>query len=184
MFAKLVLLFTIIPILELTLLVTLGNQIGLPITLAIVVTTALLGATLGKYQGLTAWRKIKAELAKGQLPQDSLLDGLAVLIASAFLITPGVLTDLAAFTLLFPVTRAPVKRFIRKRIDRWMEKEQVGLFSGFGGDLFGAPEDLYYDHAAGNAPQRGDDIVMRESGDNTSKTKQKPELVLDHIEVE
>lgn len=142
MFAKLVLLFTIIPILELTLLITVGNYIGLPITLGIVVTTALLGATLGKYQGLTAWRKIKAELASGQLPQDALLDGLAVLIASAFLITPGVLTDIAAFTLLFPATRAPIKKLLRKRIDAWLAKEQVGFFGGFGGDLLG--ESSYY----------------------------------------
>ena len=148
MFAKLVLLFTIIPILELTLLITVGNYIGLPITLGIVVTTALLGATLGKYQGLTAWKKIKAQLATGQLPQDALLDGLAVLIASAFLITPGVLTDIAAFTLLLPATRAPIKKLLRKRIDAWLAREQVGFFGGFGGDFLGSAGDYAHEDAS------------------------------------
>ena len=63
MWAKLLLVFTIVPIIELTLLITLGNKIGLEPTLAIVVTTALLGATLGKLQGTRAWHRIKQDLA-------------------------------------------------------------------------------------------------------------------------
>lgn len=120
MWAKLLAIFTIVPIIELTLLITLGDKIGLEPTIAIVVTTALLGATLGKLQGGRAWRRIKEDLATGQLPQDSLLDGLAVLIASAFLVTPGVLTDIAAFTLLTPFTRAPIKKLVRKRVEKWL----------------------------------------------------------------
>lgn len=169
MFAKLVLLFTIVPIIELTLLITVGNYIGLPITLAIVVTTALLGATLGKYQGLTAWKKIKAQLATGQLPQDALLDGLAVLIASAFLITPGVLTDIAAFTLLFPATRAPIKKLLRKRIDAWLAKEQVGFFGGFGADMLG--ESSYYEREEAAFDEGG--VVFEETHVTLEKNGQK-----------
>ncbi len=133
MWAKLLALFTIVPILELTLLITVGNYIGLLPTIAIVVTTALAGATLGKMQGLRAWRRIKEELANGELPKDSVLDGLAVLIAAAFLVTPGVLTDVAAFTLLFPVTRKPLKGLIKKRLDGWLGVESTSFFPGFGG---------------------------------------------------
>ena len=164
MIAKLVLLFTIVPILELTLLITLGDYIGLPWTIAIVVTTALLGATLGKYQGLSAWRKIKAELSAGQLPQDALMDGLAVLLASAFLITPGVLTDLAAFTLLLPATRAPLKRLLKRRIDRWLESEPIGMFTGFGGlggeMLMEGYEDPYAEESE-EVARRGEVIIER-----------------------
>ncbi len=183
MFAKLVLLFTIIPILELTLLITVGNYIGLPVTIGIVVTTALLGATLGKYQGLTAWKKIKADLATGQLPQDALLDGLAVLIASAFLITPGVLTDLAAFTLLFPVTRQPVKKLIRKRIDAWLAKEQVGFFSGgFGGDFLGGDTQMYDDYY--QRPQTDDVIIEPAPSKKESKSTDKAQQpVIETIEM-
>ncbi len=178
MFAKLVLLFTIVPIIELTLLITLGNYLGLPITLGIVVTTALLGATLGKYQGLSAWKKIKAQLATGQLPQDALLDGLAVLIASAFLVTPGVLTDVAAFTLLFPVSRAPIKKLIRRRIDAWLDQEQVGFFGGFGGDMLGGLDDPY---AAGYGDSRGDDIIIEPA--QTTQKKESEEVVMEVLEI-
>lgn len=180
MFAKLVLLFTIIPIIELTLLITLGNYIGLPATLVIVVTTALLGATLGKYQGLAAWKKIKSELASGQLPQDALLDGLAVLIASAFLVTPGVLTDVAAFTLLFPVTRAPIKRLLRGRIDKWLEKEQVGFFGGFGPDMLSGFDDPYM--SQGQAKE--DDIIIEPmpTAQKQSK-KESDEVVMEVLEI-
>lgn len=180
MFAKLVLLFTIIPLIELSLLVTLGTKIGLVPTLVIVAVTALLGAGLGKYQGLKAWRGIKEELARGQLPQDSLLDGLAVLLASAFLVTPGVLTDFTAFILLIPVTRAPVKKLIRKRVDKWLEKENMGFFSS--GPSFGF--DNYHtstDYSSSYAHSRSDDIIIEPS---TKQDTHEPEVVFEQISSE
>ena len=147
MWAKLLLIFTIVPIIELTLLITLGDKIGLEPTLLIVLTTALLGATLGKFQGGRAWRSIKQELGSGKLPQDSLLDGLAVVVASAFLVTPGVLTDFAAFSLLIPFTRAPIKRFVRARVEKWLGMGSLdgGFMGGFGG--FAPPDDFEHQGA-------------------------------------
>lgn len=149
MFAKLLALFTIIPILELCVLIPMGQKIGLAPTLGIIVFTAVTGALLGKYQGASAWKRIKQDLERGQLPSDSILDGLAVLLASAFLVTPGVLTDLSGFILLIPFTRAPIRAFAKKRLERWLSTENVGMFgSSFGGFGYDDDMDSYFDHGA------------------------------------
>ncbi len=122
MIAKLFLAFTIIPLIELLLLIPLGQQIGVIPTIAIVVLTGAVGAWLGKRQGLAAWKAIKDDLASGQLPGDSLLDGLLILIACTLLITPGVLTDFAGMLFLIPATRAPVRNLARKRFVKMLEK--------------------------------------------------------------
>jgi len=148
MLARLLLLFTIVPIIELSLLLQLGRDdvLGFTPTLAIILTTAISGAILGRIQGMNAWNRIQNELKTGQLPGDSLMDGIAVLIASAFLVTPGVLTDVAGFSLLIPFTRAPIKRFVRSRMDKWMAspKESSFGFSYFDGQdpYAGYPEDV------------------------------------------
>lgn len=137
MFAKLLVLFTVIPILELCVLIPMGQKVGLAPTLGLIIFTAVTGALLGKYQGASAWKRIKGDLATGQLPSDSILDGLAVLLASAFLVTPGILTDLTGFILLIPFTRAPIRAIAKKRLEKWLNQEQVGLFgSPFGGAAF------------------------------------------------
>ncbi len=135
--AKLMLLFTLVPLLDLMLLLLLSQHIGLQLTVGLVLTTALTGALLGKLQGLSAWRRIKADLASGAMPGDSLLDGLAVLMASVLLVTPGTITDITGFLLLIPYTRAPLRRFARRRFEKWLAKDDVGLFGGGGAMRFG-----------------------------------------------
>lgn len=130
MIAKLLLIFTIIPIIELSILIPMGQHLGTLPTLGLIIVTATAGAVLGKVQGANAWKRIKEELAHGELPGDSLLDGLAVLVASALLITPGLLSDITGLALLIPFTRAPIRRFARKRLDAWLAKEQVGFLGG------------------------------------------------------
>ncbi len=129
MLAKLLLLFTIIPIVELAILIPLGQWMGLAPTVALVVVTGVLGAVLAKRQGLAAWKRLQADLAEGRLPGDSLLDGLAVLIAGAFLVTPGVLTDLAGMVLLIPPLRKPLKRYLKKRFKKSLESGSVTYLS-------------------------------------------------------
>jgi UPF0716 protein FxsA len=123
--AKLLLLFTIIPIVELAILIPLGQWMGLVPTVALVVVTGVLGAVLAKRQGLAAWNRLHGDLGEGRLPGDSLLDGLAVLIAGAFLVTPGVLTDIAGMVLLIPPLRKPLKHYLKKRFKRSLESGSV-----------------------------------------------------------
>jgi UPF0716 protein FxsA len=123
MFLRLLLLFTIIPLVELYLLITIGGVIGVVPTIAIVVGTGVLGAWLARWQGLAVLRRIQDEMAAGRLPTDALIDGLLVLVAAAMLLTPGLLTDAAGFLLLVPGTRAMVRRVVAAAIAR---KVQAG----------------------------------------------------------
>jgi UPF0716 protein FxsA len=135
MLAKLFLLFTIIPIIELFVLIPLGGAIGVGPTIAIIVATGIIGAWLGKKQGLEAYRRIQEDLATGQLPGDAIMDGLLVLIACTLLVTPGVLTDAVGLTLLIPPARKPLKKWMRGRFTNMLQNPNVTVIdvgSSFG----------------------------------------------------
>lgn len=127
MLARLALLFVIIPLVELVLLVQLGQWVGLVPTVALVVGTGILGAALARAEGLRTWLAFQREVAEGRLPGRPLLDGLAVLIGGAFLLTPGLLTDLVGFSLLFPPTRGLIRDWVRRRVESAIESGQVRM---------------------------------------------------------
>lgn len=122
MFVRLALLFTIVPLIELALLIEVGKHIGVFNTIAIVILTGLLGAALARYEGFGIIARIQSELARGELPGNSLIEGALILAGALLLLTPGLLTDAIGFALLLPVTRPffrnLVKKVFRNRIDR------------------------------------------------------------------
>lgn len=115
---RLALLFVIVPILELVLLVQMGQWVGLLPTLLLVVFTGVSGAWLARAEGVRVFFQFQKELLSGRLPAQSMQDGLSVLVGGAFLLTPGILTDVAGFSLLFPPTRRWIQRRIRARLER------------------------------------------------------------------
>jgi len=118
LFGRLLLLFTIVPIVELALLVWLGGQIGFWPTVGLIAATAVVGSTLAHREGLSALARFRARMAAGEMPSDELTDGILILISGAFLLTPGVLTDVVGFLGLLPPTRAVIKRVVSKRVRR------------------------------------------------------------------
>jgi UPF0716 protein FxsA len=117
MLIKLILVMTLVPLAELALLVQLTRLWdSLLLTIGIVLATGLIGAALARHEGLRVWHRIEGSLAAGQIPGNSLLDGLLILIAAALLITPGLMTDAVGFLLLIPPTRTAV----RKLLTRWL----------------------------------------------------------------
>ena len=116
MLARLLLLFTVVPLLELVLLLWIAEHTGWKFTLGLVIFTGVLGAWLARQQGLRCWQRFQQQLAQGELPADSLLDGLMILIAGAVLVTPGVLTDLVGFALLIPPVRKLARQHLARRI--------------------------------------------------------------------
>ncbi len=118
MFLRLLLLFTVVPLIELYLLITIGGVIGVMPTIAIVIGTGVLGAWLARWQGLAVLRRISDEMAAGRLPTDALIDGLLILVAAAVLLTPGLLTDSLGFLLLVPASRAVVRKIVASAIAR------------------------------------------------------------------
>ena len=117
MLFRLLLLFTVVPIVELALLLKIADATNWRVPLAIVLLTGLVGAVLAKLQGLAVLRKLRELIEKGMLPAGPLLDGAFVLVGGALLITPGVLTDALGIAFLFPPTRSLFKRHLKKRIE-------------------------------------------------------------------
>lgn len=112
MFFRLLILFTLVPLIELFLLIKLGELIGVWATVMLVVGTGALGAYLTRLQGLRVLRQVQAEIQEGRVPTDGLLDGLLIVVAGAVLLTPGLITDAMGFILLIP----PGRRLIRKAL--------------------------------------------------------------------
>ena len=89
MLSRLIFIFVAVPLVELAILLRIGQWIGLMPTVALVVTTGVAGAALARQQGVRAFLAVQRELASGRLPGRSLLDGLAILVGGALLLTPG-----------------------------------------------------------------------------------------------
>ena len=113
--ARLFLLLTILPLIELALLLLMGKYISVWFTLAFVIITAMVGSVLLRYQGIQTFRNIQRDLQQRQLPTDSLLDGLFIFIAAILLILPGVTTDIVGLTILIP----PLRQLYKTWLIRW-----------------------------------------------------------------
>jgi len=131
MFGYLILLFTILPALELVLLIKIGTHIGVTSTLFIIIFTGVLGAYLARLQGFLALQKIQAELARGVLPSVELMDGLMILVGGVVLLTPGFITDTLGFLLLIPWTRALIKKWLSKKFEHMIAKGQIVSSNSF-----------------------------------------------------
>jgi len=124
-------LLLLIPLFDAVLLVAVAGWIGAPLTVALVVLTALIGMLLVRAEGRHTARKVRERVERGQLPGDELLDGGLLIAAGAFLLTPGLVTDAVGLLLVVPVTRWP----IRTALKRWLvvpyiDRKTGGIASG------------------------------------------------------
>ena len=117
MLLKLFLAFTIIPIIEIYLLIEIGSMFGALTAVTLVILTGFLGAFLARMQGLQTLYRIQDSLSEGRMPSGELLDALLIVIAGLVLLTPGFLTDSAGFLLLIPATRNLIKYWLRRQIE-------------------------------------------------------------------
>lgn len=122
MFFKLFLVFLIVPIIEIYLLIKVGQVIGGLQTVAALVLMSLLGAYLMRSQGGKVLARIRDELSQGRLPAAQLLDGALIFIGGVLLTTPGFFTDFIGIFFLVPATRAMIKawlgHWLQSRISR------------------------------------------------------------------
>ncbi|MGH7884905.1 MAG: FxsA family protein [Thermodesulfobacteriota bacterium] len=116
MFIKLLLIFTLVPLLELIILIKLGNIIGILPTIALVIITGILGASLTRKQGISTLNKIQLELNRGKLPAENLINGVLILAGGILLLTPGLLTDCFGFLILIPQSRNLFKKVLKKKL--------------------------------------------------------------------
>jgi UPF0716 protein FxsA len=125
--SKLLLLFIVVPAIELALLIEIGSRIGTLATLGLIVVTGIAGAALARSQGLRALRQLQRELQAGHLPANPLVDGAIILVAGALLLTPGFLTDVVGFLLLIPGSRRLLKAAVRRWVERAIREKRFGV---------------------------------------------------------
>ncbi len=139
MFIKLILLFSVLPLIELYLLIQIGQVIGGLSTLALVLITGVVGAYLARMEGLRTAMRAQESLRQGTVPAEEMVDGLLIFMAGAVLITPGIITDCMGFLILFPPTRRYFKIWLRKQFDRMVVQGNVHIYRGPGGPGAGGP---------------------------------------------
>ncbi|MDQ1144775.1 UPF0716 protein FxsA [Bacillus sp. SORGH_AS 510] len=116
------LLIIIVPTIDIGLLLLSGKTIGFWPTFAIILSTGVLGAYMAKREGMQTIKRAREQLQYGEIPGEAVLDGICIIIGGTLLITPGFVTDITGFLLLFPLTRQPFKYLLktlwRRRIDK------------------------------------------------------------------
>ncbi|HEC98539.1 MAG TPA: FxsA family protein [Nitrospirae bacterium] len=118
MFFKLLVIFIVVPVIELSLLIKVGSIIGTLNTVIIVLLTAVIGAYLVKMEGLSVMYRIQKNMMEGIFPAEELIDGMMILIAGVLLLTPGFITDTIGFLMVFPGSRNVIKRIARRYFDK------------------------------------------------------------------
>ena len=129
----LVLLFIVVPILELYVIIQVGGLIGIWPTLALLFADAILGSLLLRHQGRGAWRRFNEALAQGRFPGKEVVDGLLIVIGGTLLLAPGFLTDIVGLILLIPPTRALVRSALKL-----LPIGRVAVIGNAAGGAFGA----------------------------------------------
>jgi UPF0716 protein FxsA len=109
-------LFLLFPLIELAVLIQVGSAIGVLPTLFLVIATAVLGSVLLRVAGIaTAWRA-REKLARGELPEQEVLEGLLIAVGGGLLLLPGFISDVFGVLCLIPFTRRLLVGKVRRRV--------------------------------------------------------------------
>ncbi|MFC7073262.1 FxsA family protein [Halovenus rubra] len=138
---RLIGLLLLIPLLDAVFLVVLAGSLGWQLVVLLVVLTALIGMFLARLEGRHTLAKIQRKAARGEAPTDELMDGALLLIAGAFLLTPGLVTDAIGFLLLVPLTRYPIRLALKKWVVVPYADSKTGGFASGGVYIGGFPGD-------------------------------------------
>jgi UPF0716 protein FxsA len=114
----LVALFIVIPLVEIAVIIQVGDWLGIVNTIGLLILVSVAGAWLVKRQGLGVLRRIGEQRRAGQVPAAAVFDGALILVAGALLLFPGFVTDVFGLLLLLPPVRAGVRAFLRRRYTR------------------------------------------------------------------
>jgi len=116
-FKILLLIFLIVPVVEIYLLIEVGGYIGAFPTVFLVVFTAVLGAWLLRLQGFATLRRVQASFTRGEIPAIEMIGGVLLLLSGALLLTPGFFTDTIGFLFLLPGFRRMLVLWFLGRVD-------------------------------------------------------------------
>lgn len=164
-------LFVALPALELYLLLSIGAQIGASSTLLLILFTGVVGASLVKQQGFSVFMRIQAESAQGRIPAIELIEGLVLVVAGAFLLTPGLITDTLGFLALVPPLRHRAALAVAERMVKSGHGAAVRF--QFGGIHPGVHRTQPPGYHQGPRPPRAGPVIDVEG--RTVRTEGKPE---------
>jgi UPF0716 protein FxsA len=128
LFRILVVMFIVVPAVELWGLIAVGKVIGGWNTVALVILTGLVGAWLAKQQGMQVLRLLQLQLSRGQMPTEALIDGALILVGGVLLLTPGFFTDLFGLVFLIPYTRMIVRHLLKRWLWSLISTGRVHIF--------------------------------------------------------
>jgi UPF0716 protein FxsA len=146
MFALLAALFVVFSLVEIYVLVTVGQAIGALNTIALVIIVALVGAWLAKREGASVLRRIQTSLNEGRMPSNELIDGGLFLAGGIMLVAPGFVSDIRGILCLFPPTRAIWRALLKRRFN--VRVTAIGMPPGYPGTPPGY-----------TPPYDGDDVI-------------------------
>ncbi len=126
MLGVLVVLFVVVPIVELFVIIQVGQVIGAWNTIGLLLLISFAGAWLVKREGLGVIQRFRTQLDRGVIPGREIADGVLIILAGALLLTPGFITDLMGMLLLLPPTRAAVRRTALRRLSSKVYRRRVG----------------------------------------------------------
>ncbi len=115
---KIIVLFILMPLLEISLLLFISEKIGAINTIAIIVLTGIIGGFLAKREGIKTLRTLRYRGGNNKPIPKEIADGILILIGGVFLLTPGIITDIIGFIFLIPFTRPIARKFLRAYIDK------------------------------------------------------------------
>lgn len=142
MVGRLFLLFTVVPLVELYLLIAVGRVLGPMATIGLVLVTGAVGAWFARLEGARVIRRWQEAIARQQIPKDGVIDGFLIFIGGLMLITPGILTDIAGLSMVMPPTRRLIAGFVRRWFERQIAAGRVQVYApGYNGGP-GRPQEV------------------------------------------
>ncbi|ERB66947.1 membrane protein FxsA [Vibrio coralliilyticus OCN008] len=134
MFPILLLMFIFVPIIEIGLFISVGGYLGLWPTIALVLITAFVGASLVRSQGLQTLMSVQNRLQQGELPAQQILEGVMLAVSGVLLLTPGFMTDALGMLVLLPAPRAAMAKYLMSKMT--VQSVGGGFQGGFGSGNF------------------------------------------------
>ncbi|NRD72425.1 FxsA family protein [Shewanella sp. VB17] len=154
MFLVFIVIFILVPVIELNVLIQVGDALGSLTTVGLVFLTAIVGVSLVRSQGISTLMQVQQKLARGEAPGQEIVEGMMLAVAGLLLLIPGFVTDTIGLLLLTPMTRIPVAGFIYKKM-----QVKVAANGGFQGG-FGQGNHSPFGHPPpnnkSNNPEGGD----------------------------
>jgi UPF0716 protein FxsA len=154
----------LLPLLDLYLLVQLGQRVGALPVLAFVVIAGVIGGALARAEGFRVFRRWRESVGSGQVPEEGLLGGVLVVAGGVLMVLPGFITDVLGLVLVLPPTRRLLVRLLRKRVERSIREGRIRVVTMGGRPPVGFDPGPRFP----SGPRPGDDVVDGEVADPPS----------------